>query len=203
MNQSNSQSYLCCNWDRLATFFPLWINDRGINNYRFKGGKRLWSIGCVKSVVLTGSTISFYDFDCLDCDSDTKTTYHVTLDITNLSNMELCISSNHLKTRDNKIISISIISHSNIHTLNHALNLSSILHVVDITNSLLFMSWFFIDDNFLFKFHDHFCLVKDCTSKAMQNLVFNKCFSMLSSFFNFNCTTCGMNKYSRSTLCFS
>jgi len=160
----------------------------------------------VKSVVLTDSTISFYDFDCLgclDCDSDTKTTYHVTLDITNLSNMELCIGSNYLKTRDNKIILISMISHSNIHTPNHALNLSSILHVVDITNSLLFMSLFFIGDNFLFKFHDHFCLVKDCTSKAMQNLVFNKCFSMLSFSFNFNCTTCGMSKYSRSTLCFS
>ena len=87
-NQSNSQpDSLCrlyCNWEQLATSFPLWINNVGSNNHLYENEKRLWSIGLVNLIVLIDSTNNFGSFDYHNWHSNIKATCHVTLDIISL-----------------------------------------------------------------------------------------------------------------------
>lgn len=95
----------------------------------------------------------FTGFDSSNWNLNTWVTHHITLNITGISYLESHSSSDHFEEEDCKSLVIFFIGDFNIHTPTRTLNLSSILHVYDITISLLSLHQFAIHNNAFFFFN--------------------------------------------------
>jgi len=60
--------------------------------------------------------------------SDTGANHHVTPDLANMTSSKLYLGNDHLHVGDGKVLIISNIAHSKIHSLKHTFTLSNILH---------------------------------------------------------------------------
>ncbi|XP_019151008.1 PREDICTED: uncharacterized protein LOC109147806 [Ipomoea nil] len=98
---------------------------------------------------------------------DTGASVHATPDSSILTQSEEYHGDDVLRVGDGTGLAISRVGHAAIPSLNKSLQLSKILHVPELSASLLSVNRFTRDNNCYFEFHPNFFVVKDCTTKAV------------------------------------
>ncbi|XP_019155032.1 PREDICTED: uncharacterized protein LOC109151886 [Ipomoea nil] len=98
---------------------------------------------------------------------DTGASMHVTPDSSMLTQSEEYHGDDVLRVGDGTGLAISRVGHAAIPSVNKALKVSNILHVPELSASLLSVSRFTRDNNCYFEFHPTFFVVKDCITQTV------------------------------------
>lgn len=98
---------------------------------------------------------------------DTGAMHHGTSDLTALFSSKEYHGPDTLHVGNGAGLRISNIGHVSIYSSSRYLSLCNVLHVPALTNSLLSVQRFAVDNNVCFEFHSTFFLVKDCVTKKV------------------------------------
>lgn len=99
--------------------------------------------------------------------SDTGATHHATPDPVTVSGLEEYAGPDTLHVGNGAGLPIFGVGHASISFGSRSLFLRNVLHVPALTNSLLSVHRFVVDNNVVFEFHPSFFLVKDCVTRKV------------------------------------